>query len=46
MVEDSNTYKDRTFCEHIIESVGSISRDEQGFPLTQYIANGEISRAR
>ena len=24
----------------------SISRDERGFPLTQYITNGEISRAR
>ena len=30
----------------IIESVDSISRDEQGFPLTQYITNGGISRAR
>ena len=30
----------------IIESVDSISRDEQGFPLTQYITNGRISRAR
>ena len=24
----------------VIESVDSISRDEQGFPLTQYITNG------
>ena len=30
----------------IIESVDSISRDERGFPLTQYITNGGISRAR
>ena len=30
----------------IIESVGSINRDERGFPLTQYIINGRISRAR
>ena len=29
----------------IIESVDSISRDERGFPLTQYITNGRISRA-
>ena len=29
-----------------IESVDSISRDERGFPLTQYITNGRISRAR
>ena len=28
-----------------IESVDSISRDERGFPLTQYITNGRISRA-
>ena len=28
---------------YIIESV---DRDERGFPLTQYITNGEISRAR
>ena len=31
---------------YIIESVDSISRDERGFPLTQYITNGRISRAR
>ena len=31
---------------HIIESTDSISTDEQGFPLTQYITNGGISRAR
>ena len=30
---------------YIIESVDSISRDERGFPLTQYITNGRISRA-
>ena len=29
-----------------IESVDSINRDERGFPLTQYITNGRISRAR
>ena len=26
--------------------IDSISRDERGFPLTQYITNGRISRAR
>ena len=31
---------------YIIQSVDSISRDERGFPLTQYITNGQISRAR
>ena len=31
---------------NIIESVDSINRDERGFPLTQYITNGGISRAR
>ena len=31
----------------LIESTDSmISRDERGFPLTQYITNGGISRAR
>ena len=30
---------------YIIESVDSISKDERGFPLTQYITNGRISRA-
>ena len=30
----------------IIESVNSISKDERGFPLTQYITNGRISRTR
>ena len=30
----------------IVESVDSISRDELGFPLMQYITNGRISRAR
>ena len=30
----------------IIESVDSISRDERGFPLTQYITNGGISWVR
>ena len=29
----------------IIESVDSISKDERGFPLTQYITNGRIFRA-
>ena len=28
---------------YIIESVDSISKDERGFPLTQYITNGRIS---
>ena len=28
----------------IIESVDSISKDERGFPLMQYITNGRISR--
>ena len=27
-----------------VESVDSISKDERGFPLTQYITNGRISR--
>ena len=31
---------------YIIESVDSISRDEPGSPLTQYITNAGISRAR
>ena len=31
---------------YIIESVDSINRDERGFPLTQYITNWVISRAR
>ena len=30
----------------ILESVDSIYRDERGFPLTQYITNWGISRAR
>ena len=30
--------------QYIIESVDSISKDERGFPLTQYITNGRISR--
>ena len=30
--------------DYIIESVDSISKDERGFPLTQYITNGRISR--
>ena len=33
-------------CAYIIESVDSINRDERGFPLTQYITNWGISRAR
>ena len=32
------------FRSYIIESVDSINRDERGFPLTQYITNGGISR--
>ena len=35
---------DRDYVEYIIESVDSISKDERGFPLTQYITNGRISR--
>ena len=31
---------------YIIESVDSISRDERDAPLTQYITNAGISRAR
>ena len=31
---------------YIVESVDSINRGERGFPLTQYITNGGISRAR
>ena len=31
-------------CSTIIESVHSISKDERGFPMTQYITNGRISR--
>ena len=31
---------------YIIESIDSISRDERGFPLKQYVTNGRISRAR
>ena len=30
--------------DSMIESVDSISKDERGFPLTQYITNGRISR--
>ena len=30
----------------LIESIGSISRDERDVPLTQYITNAGISRAR
>ena len=42
-----NTYKVKTKYANIriIESTDSISRDEQGFPLTQYITNGGISCA-
>ena len=31
---------------HTIELVDFISRDERGFPMTQYITNGGISRVR
>ena len=37
--------REARFRSPIIESVDSISRDERGFPLTQYITNGRISRA-
>ena len=40
---DTCTY---VWMDVIIESVDSISKDERGFPLTQYITNGRISRAR
>ena len=40
----ARAYKQLYVC--IIESVDSISRDERGFPLTQYITNGRISRDR
>ena len=33
-------------CSIIIESVDSISRDERDAPLTQYITNAGITRAR
>ena len=36
--------KSSSMCRSIIESVDSISKDERGFPLTQYITNGQISR--
>ena len=32
--------------DYIIESVDSISRDERDAPLTQYITNAGITRAR
>ena len=41
-----------TFCSFkkmfffLVESIDSISRDEQDVPLTQYITNAGISRAR
>ena len=38
------TVNDTVRCRYIIESVDSISKDERGFPLTQYITNGRISR--
>ena len=37
-------YRGRRIRIRIIESVDSISKDERGFPLTQYITNGRISR--
>ena len=36
--------REHTRGTYIIESVDSISKDERGFPLTQYITNGRISR--
>ena len=41
-----NTYIYIYIYIYIIESIDSINRDERGFPLTQYITNGGISRAR
>ena len=40
------SFKKCFFGLYIIESVDSINRGERGFPLTQYITNGGISRAR
>ena len=47
----SNTIKEAAYnysatcvSVYIIESVDSISKDERGFPLTQYITNARISR--
>ena len=42
----NNNFTNFKVIKHIIESVDSISRDDRGFPLTQYITNGRISRAR
>ena len=42
----SSTSSNEVVGGDIIESVDSISKDERGFPLTQYITNGRISRAR
>ena len=39
-----HVYNSRVQMLIIIESVDSISKDERGFPLTQYITNGRISR--
>ena len=36
----------RYHSDSILESIDSIRRDERGFPLTQYITNGGIFRAR
>ena len=38
--------KFQTLTSSIIESVDSISRDERDAPLTQYITNAGITRAR
>ena len=37
-------WKTSLILTYIIESVDSISKDERGFPLTQFITNGRISR--
>ena len=41
-----NKHTGNVFRSFIIESVDSISRDEQDSPLTQYITNAAISRVR
>ena len=43
--EHSRSFK-KIEITRIIQSVDSISKDERGFPLTQYITNGRISRGR
>ena len=42
----SRSYLLRESTDSMIESVDTISRDEPDYPLTQYITNAGISRAR